>query len=186
MQELLILLAAKGRIVPPALLPELLTWGQRSKQRRILIAPVAGERGRWLTLHNPEWKNALQVDPKDAAEQAEAARNFSNQQALYDALEITDNIFSRGYSIFKGQGLSGHGRMIQLVMDKIVALSKPGAPYVAEQKIINIAGATPPAILSELVGRIRQILISGEKTWRSRLVELMEFRQQMLEELNHE
>jgi hypothetical protein len=185
-EEALIALAGKGLIVPPALLPDLLTWGRLSKQRRALLVPIVGERGQWLTLHNPQWKNTLQVAPADVAEQAEAAHRMSGQQALYEALDITDNIFSKTYSVFKGQGLSGNGRLIQLVVDKIVALSKPGEPYLPEQRLSQIAIAAPPGVLPELIRRIQEALVQGEDSWWSKLVKLMEYRLKTLEELANE
>jgi hypothetical protein len=184
LEELLLYLIGQERIVPPFLLPELLAWGQGSKSHRALLTLVAGERGPWLARHNPEWKNALQIDPKVAAERAEAARKLSSQQALYDALNITDNIFSRGYSIFKGEGLSGHGRMLQLVVDKLVALGNAGQASIGEAQLFKIAVAVPPVILSELISRLQGLLVNSERSWGSRLVELLEYRQQMLAELN--
>jgi hypothetical protein len=186
LDELLIELARKERLVPPTLLPDLLTWGKRSKQRRALLVPVVGERGHWLAQHNPEWKNALRVEAAEGAEQAGTTRIVSSQQALYDVLHITDNIFSKTYSIFKGQGLSGHGRLIQQVMDKVLTLSKAGGTYYTDPELVNVAVAAPPAILPEVISRIHKALASGGYTWLSRLAELLEFRHQMLEELNDE
>jgi hypothetical protein len=151
-----------------------------------LLVPVVGERGQWLTSLHPDWKNALQVDPKDAAEQAEIIHKMTGQQALYKLLDITDNIFSKTFSVFSGQGLNANGRMLQLVTDKIVAMSKPGGTYRSEQQLIEITVAVPPAILPELTNRIRKTLGEGENYWRPRLVEFMEYRQQMLEELKNE
>lgn len=186
LEEMLLTLASKGRIVPPYLLPDLLNWAQRNKQRRALIAPVVGERGHWLTQVNPEWKNALQFDPKDVADQAEAAHKLSGQQALYAALNITENIFSKGFSILKGQGFSAYGRLIQLTMEKLTTLSKPGGTYFSEQELSKIAVAVPAGALPELISQIRKALASGEYTWLSQLAEYLELRQQMLEELNLE
>jgi hypothetical protein len=186
LEEILLALASKGRIVPPYLLPDLLYWGQRSKQRRALIAPVVGERGQWLTQVNPEWKNALQFDPKEVADQAEAAHKLSGQQALYAALNITENIFSKGFSVLKGQGFSAFGRLIQLTMDKLLTLSKPGGSYFSEQELSKIAVAVPAGALPELTSQIHKALANGEYTWLSKLAEYLELRQQMLEELNLE
>ncbi len=108
LEEMLIAFADKELLVPPHLLPALLTWGKRSKVRRALLIPVVGARGGyWLTQQNPEWKNALQTDRTDPTEQAEMAQPVSGQQALYEVLNITDSLFSKTYSVFKGQGLSG-------------------------------------------------------------------------------
>jgi hypothetical protein len=167
------------------LLPDLLTWAQRSKYRRAWVVPVVGERGKWLAMHNAEWKNSLQIEAEDRSEQAKAKEEqlVSSQQALYDLLKITDNIFSKTFNIFKGPGPSSHSRMVQVVVDKLVAQNKPGTTYYYEPDFVKIAVATPPAALPELIERLQKTLASGEYQWLSRLVELLDFRHQMLAEL---
>jgi hypothetical protein len=182
LEEALTLLAAKKRLVPPGLLPELFNWARRSKERRPLLLPVVGERGQWLAMRNPEWKNVLQVDDTERTDKAP----LSGQQALYAALKIDDNVFSKTFSVFKGQGLSGNSRMIQLVMDKVLAESKPGRTYYNDHGLVGIAVAAPPVILPELINRIFVALRAGEYTWLARLLDLLEYRHKMLEEIANE
>jgi hypothetical protein len=186
-EEILLILAKQGRIVSPALLPDLLTWGQRNKERRALIAPVVGERGLWLTTINPDWKNALQTDAKEAVNPVEAMHRISGQQALYDALSITDNIFSKGFSLLKGQGFSAHGRLIQTAMEKVATLAKPGGTYFSDLDVSKIAVAVPAAALPEFSGQLHKLLNSQQlMPWATDLADRLDFRQQMLEELNRE
>jgi hypothetical protein len=182
LDEALTLLAAKKRLVPPGLLPDLFNWARRNKERRALLPPIVGERGQWLAALNSEWKNVLQVDGTEIADKPPV----SGQQALYAALKIEDNIFSKTFSVFKGQGLGGHERMIHLVMEKVLAESKPGRTYYNDHGLVTIAIAAPPAILPELINRIFAALKAGEYTWLARLLELLEYRQQMLEEIANE
>lgn len=191
-EEMLRILAIKARIVPPALLPDLLTWAQRNKQRRAWILSVVGERGAWLAANNPEWKNSLQVDDKDVIDPAEAMQRITGQQALYDALDITEkptnNIFSKGLNFFKGQGSSEHHRLVQLTLEKLTTLAKPdGTHYLSETEVSKIAVAVPTAALPELNKNLRQVLAKQESMpWLTTLADRLEFRQQMLEELNRE
>ena len=189
LEEALIALARKGLIVPPAAVIDLLVWGRNNRHRRVLLIPVVGERGHWLTSQNPQWKNALQVDPTDpTTTQDQVAQAMSSQQALYDALNITDNIFSKTLSVFKGQGPSSNRRMIDQVMEKVLAMSTPGQKVVHmnERQLAKIAFTVPPVILPELVSRIRKAVATGDTTWLYRLGDLLEFRLQMLEELANE
>ncbi|WP_258723296.1 DUF5691 domain-containing protein [Cellulomonas sp. NS3] len=71
--EWLALAASHGRLAPPALLPRLLDWasarGERGEVRRDRaerVAPVLGERGRWLAGHRAEWA-AVTRDASGAA-----------------------------------------------------------------------------------------------------------------------
>lgn len=48
-------MASAGRVMPPALLPELLTLGQNDLGLRAALLPVLGQRGRWLAAQNPDW-----------------------------------------------------------------------------------------------------------------------------------
>ena len=185
-EELLAGLVRKQKLAPPHLLPTLLNWGQRSKERRALIAPVVGERGHWLASINPAWKNALHVD---GADKKGSERSFGSQQTLYDLLGITDNIFSKTFTVFKENVLRGkgqHSRMLHLVMSKLLDFSRPGGTRYAEHELIRIAAAVPIYLLPELIHEIRLALSRGEYTWLARLGELLEFRHQMLEELAHE
>lgn len=188
LQEMLVVLERKGKLVPPDVLPELLTWGRRNKAWRGLLLRVAGERGQWLAQQNPdEWKYSLEINEKDTAELAEAVRMMSGQQALYDALNITDNIFSKTFSVLAGQGPSSHGRMLQLVMEKLLDLGKSGGTNFTALESAKIAVAVPPAVLPELIDRIHKAFAEGKHAWwLTGLVEQLEFRQQMLEELNYE
>jgi hypothetical protein len=183
LEEALTLLAHKERLVHPGLLPDLFNWAKRSKQRRGLLVPVVGERGQWLAMHNPEWKNVLQVDGEEAVRHA---GNVSGQQALLAALNIDDNFFSRTFSVIKGRALGGNARLIQLVMDKLLAESKPGRAHYPEQQLVRIAAVVPPVILRELTSRIYSALAKEQTTWLPRLADLLDYRRQMLEEMAHE
>lgn len=191
--ELLLLLAEKGRIVPPALLPDLLTWGQRFKERAALVAPVAGERGLWLTQLNPAWKKMLQFEDSNFVTRQAAIimPRITGQFALYSALNIdeseTNNIFSKGLSLLKGQGFSAHGRLIQLSMDKLTTLAKPKGTYYGDQEVSKIAVAIPAAALPDFISQTRKALANQElMPWLSDLADRLEFRQQILEELSRE
>lgn len=70
LDEWLALAAHHGRLAPPAQLPRLMDWasarGERGEVRRDRaerVAPVLGERGRWLAGHRAEW---AVVAPHDA------------------------------------------------------------------------------------------------------------------------
>ncbi len=54
--------AEHSRLVPPALLPDVLDWLQAEKSAALpLVAPL-GERGRWLAAQNPDWQPLLAAD----------------------------------------------------------------------------------------------------------------------------
>ncbi|WP_205896782.1 DUF5691 domain-containing protein, partial [Pseudomonas viridiflava] len=55
-QLTLLQLAQRQLRLPPSLLPELLDRGRRDAYLRSLLAPVLGERGRWLAERNPAWQ----------------------------------------------------------------------------------------------------------------------------------
>jgi hypothetical protein len=59
--------AAATRVrVPEAALPELLDMARARPELWELLAPVAGERGRWLAALNPEWSHLAAADAEDA------------------------------------------------------------------------------------------------------------------------
>lgn len=49
--------AQSGRIAPPPLLPTLLDLGRGSRELRRTMAPILGERGRWLAQLNEDWSH---------------------------------------------------------------------------------------------------------------------------------
>lgn len=55
LDEWLATAAARGYVVPPALLPDLLDRGSRLAAVRPALRVVAGERGLWLARQRPEW-----------------------------------------------------------------------------------------------------------------------------------
>jgi hypothetical protein len=55
LEEWLTVAAERGRVVPPALLPDLLDFGRYQRHLRERIAAVGGARLRWLAGQNPEW-----------------------------------------------------------------------------------------------------------------------------------
>jgi hypothetical protein len=184
--ELLTLLAGKARLVPPALLPELFNWARRDKERRALLVPVVGERGQWLASRNPEWKNVLKVDNPEAGGPMTLQDAASDEQALLAALDIKDNLLSKTFSVLQGRGLRGNSRLVQLVVDKLLAESKAGNTYYPEQKLVKIAMLTPPPVLSELTSRLQSALTKGDYSWLPKLADLLEVRRQMLEKVAHE
>lgn len=186
-EEVLLTLAMQSRILPPALLPDILAWAQRNKQPRAWIAPVVGERGRWLVEHNREWKNALQVDAKNTIDPTEALQQITGEKPLYETLQLANNIFNTTFSFFKRQELGPHALLIQLTLEKLTTIAKPGNTYYSEPAISKLAVAVPAAALPILNRELRQLLAAKEyMPWLTTLVDRLEFRQQMLEELNRE
>ncbi len=205
--EFLTILAGKKRLVPPALLPDLFDWAKRNKQRRGLLVPVVGERGRWLAMQNTEWKNVLQVEDTELVEAITASIHLPGEQAAIEALELSvkENFLSKALSFLPGQGGSREARLVQAIMDKLLAERKDRRVYHSEQGLVKMASVMPPAILSQLIGRMRQALSNrepswlegftqtnpsnlalGNQGWFAKLAELLEYRHQMLEELAHE
>ncbi|MFG0284410.1 MAG: DUF5691 domain-containing protein [Phycisphaerales bacterium JB039] len=68
--ECLDVLAIRRLAAPPELVPALLDLARRSRRLRDRIAPVLGERGRWLASMRPQW-GRLFIDDTLSAEQAE-------------------------------------------------------------------------------------------------------------------
>jgi hypothetical protein len=56
---------ATGKIAPPQLLPELLDLGRGSRELRLVVLPLLGERGRWLAQLNPDWRKVAGVVEED-------------------------------------------------------------------------------------------------------------------------
>lgn len=63
--EALRLLAARGLLLPPSLLPSALALGRTTPALRAALSPVLGRRGGWLARCNPAWSYVGEVD--DAA-----------------------------------------------------------------------------------------------------------------------
>jgi hypothetical protein len=205
--ESLTILTGKGRLVPPALLPDLFEWAKRNKQRRALLVLVVGERGKWLAMQNPEWKNVLQVEDKGLVEEAAGSIHLPGEQAVIEALELSvkENFLSKALSFLPGQGGSREARLVQAIMDKLLADRKDRRVFHSEQGLVKMASVMPPAILPQLIGRMRQALSNrepswleglsqinpsnsalGNQGWFAKLAELIEYRHQMLEELANE
>lgn len=70
--ELLELMASVGQRVPPKCLPNLLIFGQKNPDAHTAIRSVLGNRGRWLTEQNPDWRYACY--PVGSAEEADLSR----------------------------------------------------------------------------------------------------------------
>lgn len=57
--------SGSGKIAPPDLLPELLDLGRSSREVRLSVLPLLGERGRWLAQVNPDWRKVAGIVEED-------------------------------------------------------------------------------------------------------------------------
>lgn len=74
--------AASGRIAPPPMLPPLLELGKGSRGLRRHIAPILGERGRWLAQLNPAWKSVAAPQSDDLHETFQNGETAARREAL--------------------------------------------------------------------------------------------------------
>jgi hypothetical protein len=84
--EWLAALAASGRRIANALLPEILELGRTQSELREAILPCLGERGRWLAAQNADWGYAATELP-GPSERAEADSLSAQSSALGTAWE---------------------------------------------------------------------------------------------------
>jgi Family of unknown function (DUF5691) len=71
----------RGRLVPPALLPELLDRGRSDRSLRPLIVGTAGRRGMWLAMQNADWAY-LVIDTDDTWETGTKAARLTHLSRL--------------------------------------------------------------------------------------------------------
>ncbi|HST81296.1 MAG TPA: DUF5691 domain-containing protein [Kineosporiaceae bacterium] len=73
--------AEMGRLAPPECLPDLLDLGVKQPVLRPAVAPVLGERGRWLARQQPAWTKAFPavVNPADSATDPAEAKPIDPQ-----------------------------------------------------------------------------------------------------------
>jgi hypothetical protein len=72
-------------------------------------------------------------------------------------------------------------------MEKVTTLAKPGGTYFSDLDVSKIAVAVPAAALPEFSGQLHKLLNSQQlMPWATDLADRLDFRQQMLEELNRE
>lgn len=84
-------LAEHGRLVPPALLPEVLGWLADNKPAAPLVANALGERGRWLAGQNPDWQFILTTGPATGPTEADWHTGTLPQRRLFlESLLRTD------------------------------------------------------------------------------------------------
>lgn len=94
-QLTLLQLARRQLRLPPSLLADLLEKARRDSALRHLLAPVLGERGRWLAERNPAWQ--VQAIDRTAAPDEEAwdFGNFDQRVAYLSALRARDPAAAR-------------------------------------------------------------------------------------------
>lgn len=78
--EWLAALSARGRHVPPALLPDLLELGRSQPELRGAIVPALGKRGVWLAAQNSDWAFARGIGMRLGESETQDAR----AHALWD------------------------------------------------------------------------------------------------------
>lgn len=96
--EWLDLCAASGARVPEELLPALLERARTSRAFAARLAPVVGERGRWLAAVNPDWRTVLDRVAADVETQDPAAWETGRRPdrvAYLAALRRTDPAAAR-------------------------------------------------------------------------------------------
>lgn len=62
--------AAAGRRLPAAVLPELFSWAARDADRNARVLAAGGERARWLLRQNPAWHEGAVVTAEAGSEEA--------------------------------------------------------------------------------------------------------------------
>jgi hypothetical protein len=88
--EWLAVLAATGRALPPAWLPELLDLARQNTELRPRIAQALGARGEWLARQNPDWAGLLPVTDRDAILERWATGAFADRLDVLRAVRQTD------------------------------------------------------------------------------------------------
>lgn len=83
-QDVLATLAGQGWCLPPDLLPAALELSRRSLALRPLVAPVLGERGRWLASQRDDWRHAAGVAESDDAEDAWALGSLDQRRTMLE------------------------------------------------------------------------------------------------------
>jgi len=76
-------LAERTRLVPPALLPDVLGWLEDNKPAAPLVASALGERGRWLAAQNPDWQFILTTGPEAGPSEADWQTGTLPQRRLF-------------------------------------------------------------------------------------------------------
>lgn len=88
--EWIALAQARRLLIPPAILPGVLTAGMKSSELRQLLLPIIGERGLWLAKCNPDWHAYLRVSTAvEMHEVWETGTRAERAQALH-ALRTLD------------------------------------------------------------------------------------------------
>jgi hypothetical protein len=75
--------AAAGKVAPPRHLPGLLDLAATRAELRPLVAPVIGNRGRWLAAQNPAWQFAAAVPVASADDPAAWDTGTRDQRVAY-------------------------------------------------------------------------------------------------------
>lgn len=76
-------LAERGRLVPPAVLVEVLDWLLTEKIADPLLARALGERGRWLAGQNPDWQLLLTASQETGPAEADWHTGTLPQRQLF-------------------------------------------------------------------------------------------------------
>ncbi|MBA3680345.1 MAG: hypothetical protein H0W73_04020 [Bacteroidetes bacterium] len=61
-----------NKITPPHFIPTLLEFAEKNKDLRILISTCLGERGKWITAFNPNWKFGATLSYKEVFDHGKA------------------------------------------------------------------------------------------------------------------
>lgn len=93
--QLLAALAASRQVLPPAQLPQLLELGRRSLSLRPLLAPVLGERGRWLAAQREDWRYAAGVTDEAPAESLWQHGSFEQRRDFFRRERAVDPAAAR-------------------------------------------------------------------------------------------
>ncbi|KQQ49254.1 hypothetical protein ASF84_23420 [Pseudomonas sp. Leaf127] len=94
-QLTLLQLAQRQLRLPPSLLPELLDRARRDAYLRGLLAPVLGERGRWLAERNPAWQ-VQAIDRREALnDEIWSLGSLEQRQVYLSALREQDPVAAR-------------------------------------------------------------------------------------------
>lgn len=100
LEEILNCLVQEQRLVPPALLPDLLDFGKKSQHLVTLLQQATGARGQWLAQQRPDWHYLHQVDLEEKdffygdAAQRLLYLNELHKQAPSKAIELLEQTWA--------------------------------------------------------------------------------------------
>jgi hypothetical protein len=194
--EWMLIMAGKHKRIPHYFLPDVMDGMRRDTTTMTLLLPLLGERGRWLAAQNEEWAKYLKLTGEPTWIHALFTRTVPAEEVAKTEAEALESINTKpanDYYAFNPLGKCRHiwsDTLMEAFLTRMFATHEKKLRVSFDADTVGLFAASVPR--GSGIGMMMQRLknAAGDETKQyiffKPLMEMLDLRRDMLQELSHE